>query len=321
MKAIYVAGFWSTNIGNAFFDIGVLYVLKKIFGEQNVGLFQTLPDYAYGITPKKNYYNYIEKLQCNYLFCGGPLFASSLPLLWKEIFYYLSKKGVKLVFISAGAEAYTDKEESLQVNLLKDLKPYCLISRDSETYRRYSKYFTISYDGICFAFFCSDYYNQNYLEPTKNIVINFDKGDDYDLEGILINGPHEYRYSENIKRNPRFNTISEISGYTIIRTNHCANPYVRNDVFRKDNTVISDTPEIYLNIYKNTYATFSERVHACVPTLAFGNYATLIGETPRSLLFDRLGLQDIRRRLVKLDKSYLDKEKESLIYFIAQHLL
>ena len=35
-KVAYIGGCWSTNIGNAFFNLGADYVLKQVFGDENV---------------------------------------------------------------------------------------------------------------------------------------------------------------------------------------------------------------------------------------------------------------------------------------------
>ena len=35
-KVAYVGGYWSTNVGNGFFNLGADYVLKQVFGDNNV---------------------------------------------------------------------------------------------------------------------------------------------------------------------------------------------------------------------------------------------------------------------------------------------
>jgi hypothetical protein len=36
MKIGYIGGFWATNIGNSFYDLGVLHLLEKLYGKENV---------------------------------------------------------------------------------------------------------------------------------------------------------------------------------------------------------------------------------------------------------------------------------------------
>jgi len=61
-------------------------------------------------------------------------------------------------------------------------------------------------------------------------------------------------------------------------------------------------------------------VHACVATLAYGNPAQLYSTTPRSLLFDRVGLPDIRDKVVYPDLKRLNKEKEKQVEFLSSIL-
>ena len=64
-KVAYVGGYWGTNIGNAFFNIGADYVLKKVFGDENVKIIMDQPGYiqSFSKTKKnpKNSLNLIEK--------------------------------------------------------------------------------------------------------------------------------------------------------------------------------------------------------------------------------------------------------------------
>ena len=83
-------------------------------------------------------------------------------------------------------------------------------------------------------------------------------------------------------------------------------------------TLISDIPEDYLNLYANAYATYSDRVHACIATLAFGNYARLYSQTPRAYLFERLGLGTIKRNILRLDEDKIKLEKSHHISFLKE---
>ena len=56
MKIGYIAGFWATNIGNSFYNLGALYLLKKIFGEQNVFFIPDPPQWLWNVN---NEYDFI----------------------------------------------------------------------------------------------------------------------------------------------------------------------------------------------------------------------------------------------------------------------
>lgn len=42
---------------------------------------------------------------------------------------------------------------------------------------------------------------------------------------------------------------------------------------------------------------YSDRVHACIPTLAFGNKARLFSNSPRIALFENAKIPDVRKDL------------------------
>ena len=71
VKVAYCTGFWCTNIGNAFFGMGVEHVLKKVLGENNVTLVSDLQTYttSYGkrLYPHKNQLEYISSLDVDYI--------------------------------------------------------------------------------------------------------------------------------------------------------------------------------------------------------------------------------------------------------------
>jgi len=74
------------------------------------------------------------------------------------------------------------------------------------------------------------------------------------------------------------------------------------------------SPDIVVSA--NTCLTLGDRVHACVITLAYGNPAMLFTPSPRSRLFDRVGLNDIRTKPVTLDLDYLEVERTKEIEFL-----
>jgi hypothetical protein len=96
---------------------------------------------------------------------------------------------------------------------------------------------------------------------------------------------------------------------------------VTNRYFRHKDTLISDIPDDYLNLYANAYATYSDRIHACIATLSFGNLAKLYSTTHRASAFERVGVGEIKKKLVKLDQDKLNIEKEKQISFLRERYL
>jgi hypothetical protein len=113
---------------------------------------------------------------------------------------------------------------------------------------------------------------------------------------------------------------AEVEGWKIIRPEHRANPHVPWKIYKGPNAIVSDEPYTYLTLYANTVGTLSDRVHACVATLAYGKPAMLFSLSARSALFDRLGLSEIRERPTTLSPDKLRREKEGVLEFLRSAL-
>ena len=81
-----------------------------------------------------------------------------------------------------------------------------------------------------------------------------------------------------------------------------------------------DTPEGYLLAYANSKLTLSNRVHANVATLSYGNPAMYFSDSKRAKLLDRLNLCEIYNKPMKLSSDILDLEKNNLVEFIKNNL-
>ena len=95
-------------------------------------------------------------------------------------------------------------------------------------------------------------------------------------------------------------------------------PYTKVSKLVKNGVIVSDNPMDYLLLYRNASEVYSDRVHACIPTLAFGNKARLFSNSPRIALFENAKIPDVRERLVSIEglKEMQDKQ----IAFLASLL-
>lgn len=66
----------------------------------------------------------------------------------------------------------------------------------------------------------------------------------------------------------------------------------------RENALVSDHPDDYLHAYANTKTAYSDRVHATVVALSFGNPAQLFWKSPRATLFDQIDAMNILERPV-----------------------
>jgi hypothetical protein len=81
---------------------------------------------------------------------------------------------------------------------------------------------------------------------------------------------------------------------------------------------MSDNVRDYLFLYKNAVETHSDRIHACVPALSYGNEARFWFDTPRAALFDRVSDKTISERTVSLDMDQLSEQKSEQVSAVAE---
>lgn len=349
-RVAYCTGFWCTNIGNAFFSLGVEYVLKQILGKENVTVVSDYQTYttSYGkrLYPHKNQLEYITKLDVDLVIFAGPVLSKYFLPLWEDILLKLEKRGVKYGFLSAGMMKMN--EEALQQckEFFSQHPPYILSSRERKTFDTFGNYAIHAYDGICFAFFAPDYYTPCKMIGGKNIVLNFDKISEPE---ITIGKTGAFELEKDIKFDVRqtglFNKFAtktdrfsdaliyiqsvfpqkkmpdKIGDYTIIRTDHRFHPHFRNKIYAQNNSFCADLPYGYLNLYANSDLTLSDRVHACAVTLAYGHRAMLFVKTNRVGLLDRVGATEVTYKPVKLDLQKLELEKKKLLEWLKEVLV
>lgn len=344
-KVAYIGGCWSTNIGNAFFNLGADYVLKQIFEPENVHMvadqsaFAPLWKASKGNIPWA--INYWKHLNVDYVVLLGPILGKNFLPIWKDTLDALKQRGIKYMILSAGMMKYDDEIIAETKEYFKDNPPFLITTRDRTMYETFRDCVPYIYDGVCFAFFVPDYYKPLTTDLGKTIAINFDKIDEpyiymddpqkdckveFDFEGHHF-GMQFKRLSKIGLRTDRFTDAlvylasplprgkrpEKLGEYTLIRPDHRYNPLFIRKVFRYPNSFCADIPHTYANIYANASLTISDRVHACALTLAYGNSAYLFAKTGRSELLTRVGADGLYDHPVKIDMDYLKSEKQKLI--------
>lgn len=330
-----VGGFASTNIGNDFFTRGIEYALQKAVPDYNIIITQNLPGYYWreGMANPGNSFNYLENLDLDYLVLTGPLFDTRFPILWKSTLSRLIKKGTRIMFFSAGSQKYDKNERDTVRKYLKTIEPYALITRDTPTYEAYGDLMEHSYDGIDFASFVNDYFKPYPIDLEKYIILNFDTGPEPQFgdetrfgDQFIFKGRHWSYRKKNLNKigkilYRKFPGIykyhnSRFGEFRTIRLVNYVNPGTRKQIFRYPDTFSSELANDYLNLFANSEGILSSRVHSCLASLAFGKEAMLFSKTLRGQLFDRFGLQEIRKNAVSLDADWLAQEKELMINFL-----
>jgi len=113
---------------------------------------------------------------------------------------------------------------------------------------------------------------------------------------------------------------NEFLGHTIIRPEHRFSPHIKVKIYKRPNSIVSDEPFTYLTLYGTSALTLSDCAHACVATLAYGNPAMLFSLSPRTRIFDRLGLSEIRNKPVTLSADKLESERQGVLSFLRNNL-
>lgn len=343
-----VYGFWGQNIGNAFFNIGGRWILSQMFPEHRVVEIQDQPAYRTFNRKKngnpKNDVGLLSHLDVDYIVLQGPMLTTSFGAIWEETFKDLAAKGTKFIYLSAAFFHYSDEEFKAAKDILRKYPPALISTRDSETYEQIKDLAPCTYRGIDSAFFVPKAYEPPKLAIEPYITVNFDQYpepnitcsetelDDKKFDRVnrvldrywgLSQPKTQMWFSKagqwqcylgallDFRRLP-----TEVGGYKIIRPEHRVNPDLTWKIYRQPNAIASDEPFTYFTIYSQTQLTISDRVHACVATLAYGNPATLMHPTPRGYLFNRVGLDKIRQEPMVLDQEYLEKERQQQIEYL-----
>lgn len=315
IKILHCGGGWPTNIGNAFIDFGIHYLIKKTIPNSKVYFASNAMNWIYHRygNPKRNV-NFLDVacvIKADFYVFGGSMLSPSWFKDHLKLFQELAKKDSKIIMYGVGGETYSDNEINETREYLKKLNIFAFISRDEKAFKNYYDLAEHSYNGIDCAFFLNDAFTPAKLDLPEYVVFSFDNMAEPNLEvkeKIIRTHHAPWRFLSN-----QFFSKNDLKIFLGSIIHHQRNIIKKNDM-------LSDLPDDYLNLYANCYACYTDRVHACVVTLSFGNSARLYSKSARSFLFDRIGLSSIRDNLVSLDQGKIEKEKKKQIDFLNEIL-
>jgi len=282
---IQIGGGWAPNIGNAFIDLGSIYTLKQASHECNVYLLSTYPKSFLSrgclsnterlldgkiFDKTKNLFDVRNFVKADYYVISGAI----LNNVWIKLGFFEKlinrNKDTKLIINGGGGSFYTEDEIETVGNFLSELNIYAFISRDGKAFKEYGDLAEHSFNGIDCGFFVSDFLHPPSMDLPSYITLTFD-------------GIQEPKLPEEKRSIIRTHHSSWSQGGGVLKYIY----YKTRQNFDKKSTLISDLPEDYLVIYANTDETHSDRIHACVPTLAYGKPARFYGKTPRKLKIEK----------------------------------
>ncbi len=347
-KIALVSGFWGQNIGNAFFNVGGKWILEQVFPGAQINYILDQPGYrTFNDQSKgnpKNDWGLLNRLDVDVIVLEGPMLTVNFPKLWEATFAALQARGTKIMLIGAAMFRFNEEEKRVNREFLKKYRPWVLSSRDLPTYETFKDLADYTHAGIDSAFFVPRAYQPFKLSTSPYVAMNFDRWLEPRVsvdDQTAREGSRDFRWNDHTwhldfptrlmrwaDRNKWWSYAAafadrrvlpdEIDGLEVVRPEHRFNPHITPKVYKRPNAVASDEPWTYLTLYANTTITVSDRVHACIVTLAYGKPAVLFSPSPRSQVFDRLNVSAIRQGPVTLDPQYLRDEQDAELKFLRE---
>ena len=342
-----VYGFWGQNIGNAFFNVGGQWLLQEVFGKGSVGLLQDQPGYRTFHDQSEgnpaSSFPLLSTVDARVLVLQGPMLTTTFSTLWAPTFRALAERGTKIVLLGGALFRYTREEIEAAKRAIDEFNVTALVTRDADTFQALQHDVEYAYNGIDSAFFVPDAVELPALEIEDFYTFAFDRYP----EPFMRIGPSRrsegsFRFDgvDWAWRQPRLQKWLSHRGkavaylghaldrrklpprmndHLVLRPEHRTNPHITWKIYRHPNSIASDEPFTYFALYGRTQLTLSDRVHACVATLAYGNPAMLFSPSPRARLFERLGLDTIREQPVQVPREVLHAEKAAELAFLREH--
>ncbi len=306
MRILVYNSSWS-NVGNGWFATSCRNLLKDMYPQAIVQ--DGDDDIIQAFRPrwqfeKDNAFQLMQYQRADIHVFTGPIVSmcSETGAFGRKILDIIQHKE-KYCIISANGTSLSESKRKTIGEFFKKYPPLFITTRDEESYLWIKNYVQNIYNGICTAwlvdrtihpqtfkldkpFFISSWYTE--LDP----VYELPEGEEATIESLKVKRKKTYLgMSYNIARH--FNFLrpqqQEVGGKYIIRTIQNLNTRFNHINFAMPRSFISFNTEKYLDIVKSSEFTISDRVHACVVSLACGHPAKFLFSTPRAGLFTRMG--------------------------------
>lgn len=310
---------WEVNIGNGFIDKGAKMAIERAFPDADIVEVSGYPNLAasrrdagflpdpplisntpsYGTqwgddSSLSNVANVADFVDTDLAVLPGCILYDHVLERYAPVFESLKERDIPIILLGAGGWDYGRTTAKYVREFIDAIGPAGIITRDSDAYETYQNDVERSYDGIDCAFYIDEWYQPP--EANQELVMaTFDKGEEPQIatDKQIVRADHHPIGYPNGDIWMQYNKYKE-----------------QTEFFDQENIIVSDLLEDYLFFYANATQTHSDRIHACVPTLAYGNSAKFWHETPRGGLFDRVFDEDITEKALTLDEEKIEAEKQ-----------
>jgi hypothetical protein len=305
MNIVYYGACWPTNIGNAFIDYGSLYMIRTAAPFAETHFASELPRWLFYVNRAvmDRSLDLADLMDVDYVVVSGMNLCDEFLAVEGPILERMAQRNIKIIFNGCGGMRYDSAETRSVRFFFERIKPHGFVSRDEVSYEKYKDCFPRSHNGIDCAFFLSESFKPASLHLRDYVIFNFDSMPEPAIE---------------IGNRKVIRTSHSCTAYVPERRSHRLAPFKRTPRIRKTDILMSDIPDDYLNLYANASVVYTDRVHASIATLAFGNGVRLYSTTPRAYLFEKVGAGDIRHSIVKLNRDLIQSEKEQHLSFLRR---
>ena len=349
MRIGLVTGFWSTNVGNAFFHLGAHELLRSLAQpEDEIYWLNNMPAYwrLFNKRNPKNAVRGIGEPKLDVFVMVGPFLRRTFPDVWRAELLRLKSQGTKIVMIGLGSMQHDQRTREVCRSWFTDVQPDFIATRDQATFQGLEGLGLNLVPSICPAFFVSQVL-PGPVSRGEYIVLNCEKSPEPDVFPIETSAPERdivvletnrgfavrpknstdgsylERFAElavNLKSFFRWGAGDRYPGLKVFRTIHRSNPFVLRRMFSRPNTMVSDVPYPYLLAYASAQFVVTDRVHTAVAAITFGTPVVFLGRTKRQGLLEAAGAKIASNGLVVVDRARLKDRKMELESLIARNV-
>jgi len=115
-RVAITSGYWSTNIGNSFFNLGAKHVLGNILGHENVLYLTDLQGHQNILQKRKRCHSNAFDLFANTSFESlvllGPILSDNFLSLWEAKISTLKQQGKSYMLLSCGTMKLSEESKN-----------------------------------------------------------------------------------------------------------------------------------------------------------------------------------------------------------------
>jgi hypothetical protein len=214
------------------------------------------------------------------------------------------------------------------IDLLRKYPPVALSTRDEATFAALDDVDVPKMNGVCYAFFVSKTMIPCDIAANEQFIVSsFYKSPEPSLalggsgmpldQALQIGVPRVYRRPAIQKHLLWFRPYpGSIGPYKIIRAHHDIGMRLPTSHYSYPNSFFSFNPSGYLSLYKHTACTITDRVHAAVVTMSFGNPAIYCSASTRDGLFTANGITRQQGQARRIEPECLDRQYDLAREFV-----